>query len=177
MRNNLHDLDVAFPIGCFTAVTGISGSGKSSLVSQALPELVGEHLGRPLPASDEDDIDPLLDVAQEATGGRIVGGMEHIKRIVQVDQKPIGRTPRSNLATYRGLFDHVRQLFADTPAARRRRYSPRQVLVQRGARPLPNLRGRRLHDGRAAILAERLCTVLGLSWQPVQPTDAGNRMA
>jgi excinuclease ABC subunit A len=123
-RNNLHGLDVAFPIGCLTAVTGISGSGKSSLVSQALPELVGERLGRPLQASDEDDIDPLLDVAQEATEGRIVGEMEQIRRIVQVDQKPIGRTPRSNLATYSGLFDHVRQLFADTPAARRRRYSP-----------------------------------------------------
>lgn len=121
-RNNLHGLDVAFPIGCFTAVTGVSGSGKSSLVSQALPELVTEHLGG-APAVEEDDVDPLLDVAQEATQGRIVDGMDHIRRIVRVDQKPIGRTPRSNLATYSGLFDHVRKIFADTPLARRRRYS------------------------------------------------------
>lgn len=121
-RNNLHGLDVAFPIGCFTAVTGVSGSGKSSLVSQALPELVTEHLGG-VPAVEEDDVDPLLDVAQEATQGRIVDGMDHIRRIVRVDQKPIGRTPRSNLATYSGLFDHVRKIFADTPLARRRRYS------------------------------------------------------
>jgi excinuclease ABC subunit A len=122
-RNNLHGLDAEFPIGCFTAVTGVSGSGKSSLVSQALPELVTEHLGG-APAVDEDDVDPLLDVAQEFTQGRIAAGMEHIRRIVRVDQKPIGRTPRSNLATYSGLFDHVRKIFADTPFARRRRYSP-----------------------------------------------------
>lgn len=79
---------------------------------------MGEHLGRPQQASDEDDVDPLLNMAEEATEGRIVGGMEQIRRIVQVDQKPISRTPRSNLATYIGLFDHVRKLFADTPAAR-----------------------------------------------------------
>lgn len=121
-RNNLHDLDIAFPVGCFTAVTGVSGSGKSSLVSQALPELVAARLGRPLGTQDEDEADPLLAVASAAAEGRIVGGMERIRRVVRVDQKPIGRTPRSNLATYSGLFDHVRQLFADTPAARKRRY-------------------------------------------------------
>jgi excinuclease ABC subunit A len=121
-RNNLHDLDAAFPLGCLTAVTGISGSGKSSLVSQALPELVSDHLGRPVAVSEEDEVDPLLAVAQDATAGRIVSGVEHIRRLVQVDQKPIGRTPRSNLATYTGLFDHVRQLFAKTPLARRRHY-------------------------------------------------------
>lgn len=121
-RNNLHGLDAAFPLGCLTAVTGISGSGKSSLVSQALPELVSERLGRALVTSEEDEVDPLLAVAQEATAGRIASGMDHIRRLVQVDQKPIGRTPRSNLATYTGLFDHVRKLFAGTPMARRRRY-------------------------------------------------------
>ena len=121
-RNNLHDLDAAFPLGCLTAVTGISGSGKSSLVSQALPELVSDHLGRPVAVSEEDEVDPLLAVAQEATTGRIVSGVDHIRRLVQVDQKPIGRTPRSNLATYTGLFDHVRKLFAETPLARRRHY-------------------------------------------------------
>ncbi len=121
-RNNLHGLDAAFPVGCLTAVTGISGSGKSSLVSQALPELVSERLGRPLAVSEEDEVDPLLAVAQEATAGRIASGMDHIRRLVQVDQKPIGRTPRSNLATYSGLFDHVRKLFAGTPMAQRRHY-------------------------------------------------------
>lgn len=124
-RNNLHDLDVAFPVACFSAVTGVSGSGKSSLVSQALPDLVSAHLGRSLEAPDHaDDTDLLLEEQLVATEGRISGGMDKIKRIVQVDQKPIGRTPRSNLATYSGLFDHVRQLFAETPTARRRRYGP-----------------------------------------------------
>ena len=121
-RNNLHDLHAAFPLGCFTAVTGVSGSGKSSLVSQALPELVAAHLGRKLDAPDNDDADPLLAVAPASTEGRIGGDIAHIRRVVRVDQQPIGRTPRSNLATYSGLFDHVRQLFADTSMARKRRY-------------------------------------------------------
>ena len=123
-RNNLHGLDVELPIGCFTAVTGVSGSGKSSLVSQALPELVADHVGGPPQAVQDNDVDPLLDVAQEDTEGRIVAGMGNIRRLVRVDQNPIGRTPRSNLATYSGLFDHVRAIFADTTLARRRRYSP-----------------------------------------------------
>ncbi|RUP22707.1 excinuclease ABC subunit UvrA [Methylobacterium sp.] len=120
VRNNLRDVSVAFPLGCLTAVTGISGSGKSSLVSQALLDLVGDRLGRPVDTDDEPD-DP-LDAAPGPTEGRIAGGLEGIRRLVQVDQKPIGRTPRSNLATYTGLFDGVRKLFAATPEARRRRY-------------------------------------------------------
>ncbi|WP_413197526.1 excinuclease ABC subunit A [Pararobbsia alpina] len=121
-RNNLHEVDVAFPLGCLTTVTGISGSGKSSLVSQALPELVAASLGKVIESPDQDEENPLLAPAVVPTGGRIVEGMERIRRLVRVDQKPIGRTPRSNLATYTGLFDHVRKLFADTPAARKRRY-------------------------------------------------------
>lgn len=121
-RNNLAALDVAFPLGCFTTVTGVSGSGKSSLVSQALPELVAEKLGRPITTDADEERDPLLDVEDIQTDGEITEGMENIRRLVRVDQKPIGRTPRSNLATYTGLFDHVRKLFADTPQARRHRY-------------------------------------------------------
>jgi excinuclease ABC subunit A len=120
-RNNLHQLDVAFPLGVFTTVTGVSGSGKSSLVSQALVELVAAHLGHEVPADEEEGDDP-APAARLASGGRIVGGMEGIRRLVRVDQKPIGRTPRSNLATYTGLFDHVRKLFAATRAARARHY-------------------------------------------------------
>ncbi|WP_236177349.1 excinuclease ABC subunit UvrA [Pseudomonas qingdaonensis] len=116
-RNNLHNLDAAFPLGCFTAVTGISGSGKSSLVSQALLELVGAHLGQATAPSEPQEQNLEDDVAQ-ASGGQVTAGLEHIRRLVQVDQKPIGRTPRSNLATYTGLFDHVRKLFAATDAAR-----------------------------------------------------------
>lgn len=120
-RNNLNKLDVAFPLGAFTTVTGVSGSGKSSLVSQALVELVSNELGHHAPAV-EDEGEELERAAVIPTGGKIASGMDGVKRLVVVDQKSIGRTPRSNLATYTGLFDHVRKLFADTKAARARKY-------------------------------------------------------
>ena len=120
-RNNLHELDARIPLGLFTAVTGVSGSGKSSLVSQALVELVGAHLGHEPEPPDDDGDETTPDVVQ-ATRGRLHAGAEAIRRLVRVDQKPIGRTPRSNLATYTGLFDGVRKLYAATPAARRRHY-------------------------------------------------------
>ncbi len=120
-RNNLHHLDVAFPLGVFTSITGVSGSGKSSLVSQALVELVAEQLGHQPPTDDEEG-EGLERSPVTLTGGRIAGGLEGIKRLVVVDQRPIGRTPRSNLATYTGLFDHVRKLFAATRQARARHY-------------------------------------------------------
>lgn len=122
-RNNLNHLNVALPLGVFTTVTGVSGSGKSSLVSQALVELVAEHLGHALPQEEEEAEGAELEAApQVPTGGRIASGMEAIKRLVRVDQTPIGRTPRSNLATYTGLFDHVRKLFVETKTARARKY-------------------------------------------------------
>jgi excinuclease ABC subunit A len=117
-RNNLNGVDVAFPLATLTAVTGVSGSGKSSLVSQALVELVGERLGREVSETEALDDEPATPV-----GGKIAGGIEAIQRMTGVDQKPIGRTPRSNLATYTGLFDHVRRLFASTKTARARRYT------------------------------------------------------
>jgi len=122
-RNNLHRVDAEIPLGCFTAVTGVSGSGKSSLISQALPELVNRQLGRANDSDADEERDPLFAVTDAPTEGRIASGMESVRRLVRVDQKPIGRTPRSNLATYTGLFDHVRKLFAETPAARKRRYT------------------------------------------------------
>lgn len=120
-RNNLHELAAAFPVGCMTTVTGISGSGKSSLVSQVLVELVAAQLGVDLQPEAEEG-EGLDQPAPMTLGGHITAGMEQVKRLVQVDQKPIGRTPRSNLATYTGLFDHVRKLFADTQSARARKY-------------------------------------------------------
>src|SRR6185295_17944369 len=120
-RNNLNRLDVDFPLGVFTTVTGVSGSGKSSLVSQVLVELVAEALGHHIPAS-EDESEALESTTVATLGGQIIAGLEDIKRLVVVDQKPIGRTPRSNLATYTGLFDYVRKVFASTKAARARHY-------------------------------------------------------
>jgi excinuclease ABC subunit A len=123
-RNNLHDVNCAFPLGVMTTVTGISGSGKSSLVSQALVELVGEALGAPVRAENDAEDDAGLEVEPGSpTQGKIEGGLDSIRRLIEVDQKPIGRTPRSNLATYTGLFDHVRSLFAATPEAKKRRYN------------------------------------------------------
>lgn len=124
-RNNLNNLSAEFPLGCFTSVTGVSGSGKSSLVSQALLELVGAQLGRPV-AEAESEEPSLEDDTPPPSTGQISAGLESIKRLVQVDQRPIGRTPRSNLATYTGLFDNVRKLFAATPEAQAAGYDAGQ---------------------------------------------------
>jgi excinuclease ABC subunit A len=99
----------------------VSGSGKSTLVSQVLVELVAAELGHDFSLT-EDEADDLERTAVATLGGKITAGLNGIKRFVRVDQKPIGRTPRSNLATYTGLFDHIREIFAATPAARAHRY-------------------------------------------------------
>lgn len=123
-RNNLREVSVSFPVGCLTAVTGISGSGKSSLVSQALPILFGRLAGRTAPGMvDDEPTDLLTAEAPRPTGGELTGDLGDLRRVVVIDQKPIGRTPRSNVATYTGMFDHVRKLFAATQEARRRRYN------------------------------------------------------
>lgn len=121
-HHNLRGLNVSFPIGVFTSVTGISGSGKSSLVSQVLVSLVAAQLGLKQHSGDESQADPLEKEISFAPKGKIIKGIEAIKRLVVVDQKPIGRTPRSNLATYTGLFDPIRKLFAALPESRKRKY-------------------------------------------------------
>lgn len=125
-RNNLRSISVEIPLGALTAVTGVSGSGKSSLVSQVLPTLVSEHLGRPIttdePVPDGDDM--LLSDGSQELEGSVAGDLTGVRRVVTIDQKPIGRTPRSNVATYTGLFDHVRRRFAETPKSRARGYRP-----------------------------------------------------
>ncbi|MCD4851893.1 excinuclease ABC subunit UvrA [Arthrobacter sp. AK01] len=110
-RHNLRDLGIEFPLGVLTAVTGVSGSGKSTLVSQVLADLVGARLH---PESSENE------AATTAPDTGSVSGLHRLDRLVKVDQKPIGRTPRSNLATYTGLFDGVRKEFAATDGARAR---------------------------------------------------------
>ena len=125
-RNNLHNVDVQIPLGVLTAVTGVSGSGKSSLVSQCLPQLIGHRLGKTVQV-DETPVegDEILRAEQAPeTRGTVEGDFSGIRRVVAIDQKPIGRTPRSNIATYTGLFDHVRRRFADTTEAKRRGYKP-----------------------------------------------------
>jgi len=126
-RHNLRGLDAEFPLGVFTTVTGVSGSGKSTLVSQVLVELLSAALGQKVGDAEADAAEAaeeITDLAEpgEVVQGKITAGLEVVKRLVRVDQQPIGRTPRSNMATYTGLFDHVRKLFAATPEARKRRY-------------------------------------------------------
>jgi excinuclease ABC subunit A len=125
-RHNLRDVDVAVPLGVLTAVTGVSGSGKSTLVDQVLGDVVARHLGMAVHASaaeeGRDDLAP-GDGDDEPAAPLVVAevsGLEGVHRLVRVDQRPIGRTPRSNLATYTGLFDGVRQVFAATSEARAR---------------------------------------------------------
>ena len=122
-RNNLKNLNAEFPLGVMTTVTGVSGSGKSSLVSQALVELVYEALGQKVVTqAPTDEADLFEQELQTHTSGKIIEGINNISRLITVNQKAIGRTPRSNLATYTGLFDHVRKLFASTQKAKERRY-------------------------------------------------------
>ncbi|WP_197374475.1 excinuclease ABC subunit UvrA [Mycolicibacterium baixiangningiae] len=123
--HNLRDVDVDLPLGVFTAVTGVSGSGKSTLVGKVLGDVVNRHLGRAVyqldsDADGEDSDAEVVDLEHDASIGVSAEGVEVITRLVAVDQRPIGRTPRSTLATYTGLFDAVRREFAATPAARRK---------------------------------------------------------
>ncbi|MEW1654879.1 excinuclease ABC subunit UvrA [Streptomyces sp. NPDC093707] len=124
--HNLRDLDAAFPLGVFTAVTGVSGSGKSTLVTRVLAEAVQDRLGAAEPRPGTDDATAADDQdTGPAARAQLAGatGLDAVDRLVRVDQKPIGRTPRSNLATYTGLFDAVRKLFAATDEARARGYT------------------------------------------------------
>jgi excinuclease ABC subunit A len=107
--HNLRDVEVSFPQGLLICVTGVSGSGKSTLVNDTLHLAVARHLygSQAQPAPHES-----------------IEGLEHIDKVISVDQSPIGRTPRSNPATYTGLFTPMRELFAETPTARERGYGP-----------------------------------------------------
>ncbi len=108
-EHNLKGLDVEFPLGVFTCVTGVSGSGKSTLVNEILYRSVANRLHR----------------ARLRPGGHDrIDGLDAIDKIISIDQSPIGRTPRSNPATYTGVFDHIRQLFSQTREARARGYKP-----------------------------------------------------
>ncbi|WP_110241364.1 excinuclease ABC subunit UvrA [Nocardioides gilvus] len=108
-ENNLQDIDVAFPLGMFVAVTGVSGSGKSTLVNDILYTSLAKQIynARTVPGRH-----------------RTITGVDNVDKVIHVDQSPIGRTPRSNAATYTGVFDHVRKLFAQTPEAKVRGYMP-----------------------------------------------------
>src|SRR5690606_32471881 len=102
-ENNLKDVDVDIPLGVFTCVTGVSGSGKSSLISEILYKKLASSLNR---------------AKTKAGQHRDILGLNHLDKVVNIDQSPIGRTPRSNPATYTGVFDFIRALFAETVDAK-----------------------------------------------------------
>ncbi len=106
-EHNLRDIDVEIPVGRLVAVTGVSGSGKSTLVNDVILRATQQHL---------------LRSRRRAGAYRSIEGIDHFDKVIAIDQSPIGRTPRSNPATYTGLFDHIRQLYSDTPDAKTRGY-------------------------------------------------------
>lgn len=164
-RHNLRGIDLDVPLGTFTAVTGVSGSGKSTLVNEAIPELLRRGLGTATadapaegasagaggnadadgPADPEttgqDGAPSLLAPAVAPTRGSAVAPRERVRRVVRIDQKPIGRTPRSNVATYTGVFDRIRTLFAATPEARKRRYGAGRFSFNKPAGRCPTCKG------------------------------------
>lgn len=127
-KHNLENFSVEFPLHALTVVTGVSGSGKSTLVSDILEEQLRKQLSDTPRTSKEEPGDAIEEDEEEsdddvALDSGTLDGAEEIHRLVCVDQKPIGRTPRSNLATYTGLFDFVRKKFAATPEAKARKYN------------------------------------------------------
>ena len=157
--HNLKQLTVAFPLGTMICVTGVSGSGKSTLVNEILAKRLAHDLHR----------------ARERPGAHAgISGLAHVDKAVVIDQSPIGRTPRSNPATYTGLFTVVRELFATVPEARARGYKPGRFLIQRQGRALRGLQGRRLQPDRDAVPARRDGALRGLPGRPLQPRSPRN---
>ena len=155
-ENNLADIDVGIPLGALTCVTGVSGSGKSSLIVNTLYPAVARRINRArLHPGDHDSIE----------------GLEYLDKVVDIDQSPIGRTPRSNPATYTGAFTPIRDWFAGLTEAKIRGYKPGALFVQRQGRALRGVPGRRADQDRDAFPARHLCDLRHLPRRPLQPRN------
>jgi excinuclease ABC subunit A len=156
-HNNLKNINVEIPLGVFTCVTGVSGGGKSTLVIETLYNALAKRLhDARLHPGEHDKIE----------------GIEYLDKVIDIDQSPIGRTPRSNPATYTGAFTPIRDWFSGLPGSQGARLQGRPLLLQREGRPLRGLRGRRRHQDRDALPARRLCPVRPVQGQALQPRNA-----
>ena len=160
-ENNLKQIDVSFPLGVMTVVTGVSGSGKSTLVNDILYRALAKAIYRS---------------REEAGAHKSIAGTEFIDKVIRIDQSPIGRTPRSNPATYTGVFTQIRDLYAMLPGVARARLQGGALLVQRGGRTLRGLPGRRTAAHRDELPARRVRAVRSVRRQALQPRDAGGEV-
>ena len=158
-ENNLKDVDLSIPMGMLVCITGVSGSGKSSLIYEVLYKRLAQMLYGARDKPGECDA---------------VHGIENIDKVVNIDQSPIGRTPRSNPATYTGAFTPIRELFAAVPEARVRGYAPGRFSFNVKGGPVRGVRRRRLHSDRDAVPPKCHNALRGVPGSAIQPGGPGD---